>query len=68
MALSYNKALPAAIRNLELVARLDAKPATLTSQPLEATRWQRFRTSVRKLFVGPLDDSRPEAPQSASAH
>jgi Flp pilus assembly protein TadD len=68
MALSYNRALPAAIRNLELVARLDSKPATLKAQPLEATRWQRFRTSFRKLFVGPLDDSRTEAPQSASAH
>jgi tetratricopeptide (TPR) repeat protein len=65
-ALSYNRALPAAIRNLELVARLDARPATL--QPLEATRWQRFRTGFRKLFVGPLDDSRTEAPKSASAH
>jgi tetratricopeptide (TPR) repeat protein len=65
-ALGYNRALPAAIRNLELVARLDAKPATL--QPLEATRWQRFRTGFRKLFVGPLDDSRTEAPKSASAH
>ena len=65
-ALSYNRALQAAIRNLELVARLDARPATL--QPLEATRWQRFRTGFRKLFVGPLDDSRTEAPKSASAH
>ncbi len=65
-ALGYNTALPAAIRNLELVARLDARPATL--QAPEATRWQRFTAGFRKLFVGPLDDSRTEAPKSASAH
>ncbi len=66
LALSYNRAHPAAIRNLELVARLDGNPATLKVKPLD-TRWQRFRVGVRRLFVGPLDDSRKEAPKSASA-
>ena len=70
LALGYNRAHPAALRNLELVARLDGSPATLKAKPLDsrATRWQRFRTAVRRLFVGPLDDSRTEAPKSASAH
>jgi len=73
LALGYNRAHPAALRNLELVARLDAKPATLQAKPLDtgATRWQRFRVGMRRLFVGPLNDSndsRKEAPQSASTH
>jgi Flp pilus assembly protein TadD len=70
LALSYNRAHSAALRNLELVSRLDAKPATLQAKVLDArdTRWRRFKIAVRRLFVGPLDDSRKEAPQSASAH
>ena len=70
LALGYNRAHPAALRNLELVARLDAKPATLKAKPLDtpATRWQRFRVGVRRLFVGPLNDTRTEAPESASTH
>jgi len=70
LALSYNRAHPAALRNLELVARLDSKPATLMAKPLDtaATRWQRFRVGVRRLFVGPINDTRTEAPESASTH
>jgi hypothetical protein len=67
LALAYNRAHPAALRNLDLVARLDGSPATLTSKPLD-TRWRRFNTALRKLFVGPLDNSRTDAPRSASAH
>jgi Flp pilus assembly protein TadD len=67
LALSYNRAHPAALRNLELVARLDASPATLNAQPFD-TRGHRFRTRLRKLFVGPLDDSPTEAAKNASAH
>jgi hypothetical protein len=38
-------------------------------KPFDArdTRWQRFRIGLRRLFVGPLNDSRTEAPKSASA-
>jgi tetratricopeptide (TPR) repeat protein len=70
LALGYNRAHPAALRNLELVSRLDGSPATLKAKPLDsrATRRQRIRTALRKLFVGPLDNSRTDAPQSASAH
>jgi tetratricopeptide (TPR) repeat protein len=69
LALSYNRAHPAAIRNLELVARLDGSPATLSAKQFDArdTRWQRFRIGFRRLFVGPLNDSKTEAPKSASA-
>jgi tetratricopeptide (TPR) repeat protein len=67
LALGYNKAHPAALRNLELVARLDSKPATLSAKTPD-TRWQRFRTGVRRWFVGPLNDSRTEAPKNASAN
>jgi Flp pilus assembly protein TadD len=66
VALSYNRAHSAALRNLELVSRLDGSPATLEIKPLD-TRWQRFRIGVRRLFVGPLYESRPDAPKSASA-
>ena len=70
LAFGYNRAHPAALRNLDLVARLDGSPATLTSKPLDKqdTRWRRFNTALRKLFVGPLDNSRTDAPRSASAH
>ena len=69
LALGYNRAHPAAIRNLELVARLDGSPATLSAKAFDArdTRWQRFRIGLRRLFVGPLNDSRTEAPKSAAA-
>ncbi len=67
LALGYNRAHRAALRNLELVARLDGNPATLKAKPLD-TRWGRFGTAIRKLFVGPLDDSKTEAAKSASAH
>ena len=66
VALSYNRAHAAALRNLELVSRLDGSPATLEAKQLD-TRWQRFRIGVRRLFVGPLYESQSDAPKSASA-
>ena len=66
VALGYNRAHPAALRNLELVSRLDGSPATLDTKPLE-THWQRFRIGLRRLFVGPLYESQSDAPKSASA-
>ncbi len=68
LALGYNRAHSAALKNLELVGRLDGNPATLNAQPATVTGWQRFGHSVRKLFVGPLDDSRAEAAKNASVH
>lgn len=58
LALSYNRAHPAALRNLELVSRLDGSAATLPAQQSERTRWERWKTGFAHLFVGPLDDAR----------
>ena len=67
LALGYNKSHSAALRNLELVGRLDGSPASLELLKPQDTRWRRFTISFRRLFVGPLD-ARPEAPKSASVH
>ncbi|MEO8593090.1 MAG: tetratricopeptide repeat protein [Candidatus Solibacter sp.] len=66
LALGYNRAHSAALKNLELVARLDGNPATLSTVELPETRWQRFAAGLRKLFVGPLDE-KTDAARSASA-
>jgi tetratricopeptide (TPR) repeat protein len=66
IALSYNNAYPAALKNLELVSRLDGHPATLALKPAES-RWRRWKIAFRRLFVGPLDDSRTDTVRTASA-
>jgi len=66
LALGYNRAHSAALKNLELVARLDGNPASVTKQAPAKTRSQRFTAGLRRLFVGPLDE-KPGAAQSASA-
>jgi Flp pilus assembly protein TadD len=66
IALGYNKAHPAALKNLELVSRLEGAPATLAGRQPQ-TRWERWKLSIKRLFVGPLDDGRTEAVKSASA-
>ena len=53
-ALGYNRAHPAALKNLELISRLDGQPATVTATQAQ-TRWERWKLSIKKLFVGPLD-------------
>jgi Flp pilus assembly protein TadD len=68
IALSYNSAHPAALKNLELLSKLDGNPATL---PLvhgpEGSRWQRWRSGFKKLFVGPLEDTQTkQAAESAT--
>jgi Flp pilus assembly protein TadD len=65
-ALGYNRQHPAALKNLELVSRLDGKPATLTMQRPAETRWVRMKSSIRKLFVGPLQNQ-PAATAKPSA-
>jgi Flp pilus assembly protein TadD len=65
IALGYNRSHSAALKNLELVSRLEGKPAVLTVQPSE-TRWERWKAGVKKLFVGPLDDTRREPAKTAS--
>ena len=66
LALSYNNAYPAALKNLELVSRLDGHSATLAVKPAES-RWRRWKIAFRRLFVGPLDNSRTEPLKTASA-
>ena len=66
LALGYNKAHSAALRNLELVSRLDGHDATLPAPPTES-RWQRFKTGFIRLWVGPLDQPKAEEAK-ASAH
>ena len=66
IALEYNKQYPAALKNLELVSRLDGQPATLPANPGE-TRWARWKAGFLKLFVGPLEDSRTEPVKTAPA-
>lgn len=67
VALSYDKTHPAALKNLELLGRMDGKAATLPAQTAEPSRWTRWKSGFRRLFVGPLDDSKPEAASTASA-
>jgi len=68
IALSYNKALPAALHNLELVSRLDGKPATIAAKPAES-RWERFKTGFVRWWLGTPDDAHTETekPQSSSS-
>ena len=69
VALGYNRAHPAALRNLELVSRLDGQAAGL--RPLLGTTdaqtgWSRFRIGFKRLFVGPLN-SKDGAVSTASS-
>lgn len=66
VALGYNKSHPAALRNRELVARLDGQPAVVKAQPSES-RWVRWKTGFKRLFVGPLESSQAAPVKTASA-
>jgi Flp pilus assembly protein TadD len=68
LALSLDKTNPAALKNLELIGRLDGTPAMIAAQQqVEDTRWARMKTSIKRLFVGPLDEPRRDT-KTASAH
>jgi len=67
IALGYNNQHTAALKNLALVSRLDGKPATMTLQPQTGTRWIRFKSGFRRLFVGPLDDRPAEAANTVAS-
>jgi len=69
LALGYNRQHPAALKNLELVSRMDGNPATMaTRQQPAGTRWERMKGSVRKLFVGPLTEQPAGAQRVASSN
>jgi tetratricopeptide (TPR) repeat protein len=58
IALGYNRVLPAALRNMELVSRLDGNAATLPGRASD-TRWERWKAGFKRLFVGPLEEPKP---------
>jgi Flp pilus assembly protein TadD len=71
VALGYNKAHSAALKNLELLARLEGQPATLRGEQGETGRptgWSRWKAGIKRLFVGPLNDSGDGAVKTASSH
>jgi tetratricopeptide (TPR) repeat protein len=68
LALNLNKNHAAAQRNLELVSRLDGVPAAIALSETDQTRWTRWKASVKRLFVGPLDEPRKDVAKTASAH
>ena len=67
VALSYNKSHPAALKNMELLSRLDGKAATLPSNKTSASLWERCKTGFIHLWVGPLD-SQAEPARTGSPH
>src|SRR5579883_345499 len=63
IALGYNKAHTAALKNLELVSRLDGTAASLPANASDS-RWQRWKLGIKRLFVGPIDNTKT-APAAA---
>jgi tetratricopeptide (TPR) repeat protein len=66
-ALGYNKQHPAALKNLSLVYRLEGAPLPAAGRPVTGSRWSRFKTSFRRLWVGPLEDQPAPAAKPAAA-
>jgi hypothetical protein len=61
LALGYNRAHPAALRNLALLTRLDGKtPAPVVGS--HRSLW----AGLKGLFVGPLDNPKEDAVNAAS--
>ncbi|MFB3826698.1 MAG: hypothetical protein ACE15B_08005 [Bryobacteraceae bacterium] len=58
IALGYNRLHPAALKNLRLVSELDGRPASMPAGQVE-TRWNRWKSAVRSLFVGPVPGDSP---------
>jgi len=67
VALGYNRTHPAALKNLELVGRMDGQTATLPAIASDPSRWTRWKISFKRLFVGPLGEAKPEAAKTVSA-
>ena len=66
IALSYNIAFQPAVKNLELVSRLDGQPASLPAKS-DQNWWERWKTGFVKLWVGPLDNSNSIKPAAKIA-
>lgn len=67
VALGYNRAHPAALKNLALVSRLDGSAATMPASQTR-TGWERWKAGFFHLFVGPLDQPKTEADSNVSTH
>jgi len=57
IALGYNRTHPAALKNMELLTRLDGQPALVSPKAAE-NRKDRWKSGFKRLFVGPLDVSK----------
>jgi Flp pilus assembly protein TadD len=71
LALGYNRSHPAVLKNLDLLTRLDGQPATVRVADAAgegARRKSRFAAGLKRLFVGPLDNSKDGAVNTASSH
>ncbi len=66
IALGYNKAHPAALKNLELVSRLDGSAATMLASQAK-TGWERWKSGFIHLFVGPLDEPKADTDKNPTA-
>jgi Flp pilus assembly protein TadD len=69
LSLSYNKAFQPAVKNLELVSRLDRQPVSLPirADKSDQTWWERWKVGFVKLWVGPLEDSNSSKPAAKIA-
>ena len=65
IALGYNKAHQAALRNLQLVSELDGQPFRLNS-PGTPSRWKRLAKGMRRTFLGAGEPTREGAVKTAS--
>jgi tetratricopeptide (TPR) repeat protein/uncharacterized membrane protein (UPF0127 family) len=54
-ALSYNRAYPAALRNLKILSELDGKPAIIAFSPAAQSRLDRLKLAVHRFFQGPVN-------------
>jgi tetratricopeptide (TPR) repeat protein len=71
LALGYNRSHPAALKNLDLLTRLDGQSATVRVADVAgpgAKRRSRFAAGLKRLFVGPLDNSKDGSVNTASSH
>ena len=54
-ALSYNRAYPAALRNLKILSELEGKPAMIAFSPATPSRLDRMKLAVHRFFQGPVN-------------
>lgn len=65
IALGYNKAHEAALRNLQLVSELDGRPFAVNTRSAHS-KWKRFARGFRRTLFGDEEPGREEAVKTAS--